>query len=139
MLQYTNPQYLSRIWHLVKPGIEEILEDLNKECLQELWVPEDVWSSIRLGESILWMSDEGFVITQVRQDKFTGQRQFFVWMGYSYNPDNNVLNNNQIQLEQIARANQCELISFSSNRRGFLKKAKEMGYAIGPTTYVKRI
>lgn len=139
MLTQVNPLHLSRIWHLVKPGLEEVLEDLNKNCLQELWVPEDVYASIKAGESLLWMSDEGFVVTQVQQDKYTGIKKFFVWIGYSYDPTNNVLIDNQLQLEQIAKYFGCELMGFNSIRIGFQRKAKELGYSTGITTYTKRI
>ena len=139
MLTQVNPLHLSRLWHLIKPGIEEILEDLNKDCLQELWTPEDIWTSIKVGESILLLGDEGFVVFQVRQDKYTGTKQFFVWLGYSFTPEINVLESSHQQLLQLARHYGCEMMQFSSNRRGWIKRAKEIGFAVGPTTYSMRI
>jgi hypothetical protein len=139
MLTQVNPLHLSKIWYTIKPGIEEILEDLNKDCLQELWTPEDVYTSIKVGESVLLLGDEGFVVFQVRQDKYTGTKQFFVWLGYSFNPAINVLEESHRQLLDIARYYQCEMMVFTSNRRGWGRRAKDIGFVSGLTTYTMRI
>lgn len=139
MLEQVNPLNLSTIWHIVKSGIEEILRDLNKECMMEFWIPEDVYTSLRTNNSVLLLGDEGFVIVQIRNDTYTGVRQFFVWMGYSLIPEEDIMTNVQQYLEKLAKEWGCQMMSFSSNRPGFRKKAKEMGYATGPTTYTKRI
>lgn len=124
---------------MVKPGIEEILETLNKECLQELWVPEDVFTSIRNGESTLWLGDEGWVISQIRVDKYTGIKQFFIWMAVSYDNTKDIVTEDYHQLKQIAKQNGCEMIAFSSVRKGWIKRAKELGLSSGPTNFVARI
>ena len=139
MLTQVNPLHLSRLWHMVKPGMEEILEDLNKDCLQELWVPEDVYTSIKIGESILLLGDEGFVVFQVRQDKYTGTKQFFVWLGYSFDPSVNILEYSHRQLLNIAKQYGCEMMTFSSTRRGWERRAKDIGFSTGLTTYSMRI
>lgn len=139
MLQQINPLQLSSIWHLLKPGIEEILEDLNKDCLQELWTPEDVYSSIKVGESILLLGDEGFVVFQIRYDKYTGTKQFFVWLGYSFTPELNILEFAHQQLLNIAKHLGCALMTFCSTRKGWMRRAKDMGFATGLTNYTMRI
>ena len=139
MLQQINPQHLSRLWHMIKPGVEEILEDLNKECLQELWIPEDVYCSVKIGESILLLSDDGFVIVQARPDRFTGTKTFFVWLAHTFDTSRNIMEETQPFLFDLARSWGCEMMSFASNRIGFRKKAKDMGYSIGPTMYTMRI
>ena len=139
MLTQVNPLHLSRLWHMIKPGIEEILEDLNKDCLQELWMPEDIYTSLKIGESILLLGDEGFVVFQVRQDKYTGTKQFFVWLGYSFTPEVEVLESSHLQLLQMAKYFNCEMMTFCSNRRGWQRKAKELGFSSGLTEYSMRI
>ncbi len=138
-LQQVNPIHLSGLWDGIKQGIEEILEGLNKETLQELWIPEDVYTSIKIGESILLLGDEGFVVFQVRQDKYTGTKQFFVWLGYSFDPTINVLEISHKQLLDIAKYYQCEMMVFTSNRRGWSKRAKDIGFSTGLTTYSMRV
>jgi hypothetical protein len=138
-LQQVNPIHLSGLWDGIKQGIEEILEGLNKETLQELWIPEDVYTSIRVGESILLLSDDGFVIVQLKNDRFTGQKQFFVWLAYTFDSSRNIMEETQPFLEGLARHWGCEMMQFSSNRPGFRKKAIEMGYSNGPTIYSKRV
>lgn len=131
---------LSKVWHLIKPGIEEILDDLNKDCMQEFWTPEDVYVSLKTNQAVLLLNDDiGFVIVQIRNDVYTGVKQFFVWMGYSFDPEVEVMEHVQVFLENLAKQWGCEMMAFSSNRVGFRKKAKDMGYSTGPTNYVKRI
>jgi hypothetical protein len=60
-------------------------------------------------------------------------------MGNSFDPELLIMERVQPFLEELARQWQCEMMAFSSNRSGFRKKAKDMGYCTGPTTYVKRI
>jgi hypothetical protein len=139
MLEQIPTINLSKVWHLVYPGIEEILDDLNKECIQEFWIPEDVYTSLRNNQSVLLLGDIGFVIVQIRNDIYTGVKQFFVWMGYSFNPEVEVMEHVQVFLEELAKQWGCEMMAFASNRVGFRRKAKDMGYCTGPTNYVKRI
>ena len=130
---------LSRLWHMIKPGIEEILDNLNKECIQEFWTPEDVYVSLKTNNAVLLLSDDGFVIVQLRNDIYTGVKQFFVWMAYSFDSTRDIMEETQPFLFDLAKQWGCEMMSFSSNRPGFRKKAKEMGYCTGPTTYTMRI
>lgn len=139
MLSYVNPLQLSKVWHIVKPGIEEILDDLNKDLEQELWTPEDVYTSIKTSESILWMSDEGFLVSQVQTDRYTGTKKFFMWIGYSFSPTSDIIITNISQVEGIAKHLGCEIILFNTSRDGFRKVSKTFGYSKGVTTYSKRI
>lgn len=139
MLSYVNPLQLSKVWHIVKPGIEEILDDLNKDLENELWTPEDVYTSIKTGESVLWMSDEGFLVSQVQSDRYTGTKKFFLWIGYSFSPTSDIIITNISQVEGIAKHLGCEIIVFNTSRDGFRKVSKTFGYSKGVTTYSKRI
>lgn len=139
MLSYVNPLQLSKVWHIVKPGIEEILDDLNADLENELWTPEDVYTSIKTGESVLWMSDEGFLVSQVQTDRYTGTKKFFLWIGYSFSPTSDIIITNISQVEGIAKHLGCEIIVFNTSRDGFRKVSKTFGYSKGVTTYSKRI
>lgn len=140
MLTPVNPFDLWKVWdHAVKPGVEKILATNNKECLQELWIPEDVYTSIKTGESVLWLGDEGFVVTQIQQDRYTGTKKLYVWLAYSYENDGDVLTNSNEQLINYGRYMECSLMTFSSVRRGWMKRAKAIGMAQGPVTYAARI
>lgn len=139
MIQIVNPLYLSGFWDHIKPGLTQILEDMNSEVINEMWIPEDVYASIKSGESQLWIGDEGFVVSIIHLDRYNGEKTFTVWLGYSFDNTNNVLENNQKILEEYARNNQCHLMKFYSTRKGFLRRAKDLGYSVGPVTFVKRI
>ena len=138
-MQYVHPNDLWRVWQQIRPGIEEILEELNKECLNELWLPEDVYASIKKGESVLLFGEEGFVVFQIQADNYTQTKKFFVWLGCSFDPSTNVLETAHQQLLDIAKQYQCQLMEFKSSRRGWHRRAKDMGFYTGPTSYVMRI
>ena len=139
MLTQINPINLSRTWHMIKPGIEEILDNLNAECEQEFWTPEDVYVALKTNNAVLLLSDDGFVIVQIRNDSYTGIKQFFVWLAYSFDTNRNIMEETQPFLFNLAKQWNCDIMAFASNRPGFRKKAKEMGYSSGPTNYVMRI
>lgn len=139
MIQIINPIYLSKLWPSILEGLKEVLEDMNKEIIHELWVPEDIYTGIKTGELQLWYGEEGFVITTIYHDKYDGTRIFLVWIGYSFDKNIPVLEWAQQILEDYAKANMCSLMKFYSTRKGFNRKAKDIGYVVGPTTYVKRI
>lgn len=116
-----------------------MLDKLNEEILQELWIPEDVYASIRFGQSVLWMGEEGFVVTQIRQDQYTGAKQLYIWLAHSYDYAKDVVSDDYYQLEVYAKQNGCELVQFSSTRMGWLRRGKELGFVRGPVTFTKRI
>ena len=111
MLEQVHILNLSKVWHQVRPGIEEILDCLNKECMMEFWTVEDVYTSIRTNNSVLLLGEEGFVIVQIRNDIYTGVRQFFVWMGYSFFPDREIMEIVQGFLENLAKTWEYRVIS----------------------------
>lgn len=139
MLQLINPLQLSSIWNTIKPGIEEIIRNFNKDCQQEFWTPEDVYHELKANTAVLFLSTDGFVVARVEQDRYTGIKKFYVWLGYSFDPKKDVLEESQEFLENIAKYYGCELISFSSNRLGWLRKAKNIGYTLGTITFIKRL
>lgn len=139
MLQPLQPIYLSRVWHMIKPGIEEIIEEMNRETIHETWIPEDVYSSIKSGQSVLWVCDEGWMITILRTEGYTGLKQVFVWMAYSYDHNKDIVTDNDRMIEEYAKSQGCSMVQFQSNRLGWRKRAKELGYSMGPITYTKRI
>ena len=98
-----------------------------------------MYVSLKTNNAVLLLSDNGFVIVQLRNDVFTGIKQFFVWMAYSFDSTRDIMEETQPFLYDLAKQWGCEMMSFSSNRPGFRKKAKEMGYCTGPTTYTMRI
>lgn len=139
MIELVNSLQLSSIWDSIKPGIEKILQELNKECIQELWIPEDVYHSIKSGESYLFYGDDGFTILQITQDKYTNTKKLYIWLAYSFDPEVDMVSKYESLWIQIAKQYGCSLLGFRSTRRGWLKKAVEYGYSIGPTEFNMRI
>ena len=73
-------------WHWVKPGIEEILSadsDLT-------FLPEDVYAYCKSGAALLWVTDDGFVVTTTETDEFTGDKTFLVWLAWAKSRGSNL-------------------------------------------------
>jgi hypothetical protein len=68
-------------WVWVKRGIEEILA----EQPQLTFRPEDVYAACLNGEAHLWVAPEGFVVTTVEVDEFTGAKTFLLWLAWAKN------------------------------------------------------
>ena len=69
-------------WDWVKQGIDEILA----EQPQLTFRPEDVYAAVLNGEALLWVAPEGFVVTTVEVDEFTGAKTFLLWLGMGQEP-----------------------------------------------------
>ena len=63
-------------WGWVRPIIERILE----RSPQFTYLPEDVYTACKSGNAQFWVNDDGFVISAIEVDRFTGEKSFFIWL-----------------------------------------------------------
>ena len=73
--------------HWVVPGIEEIL----KENPQLTFTPGDVYTSCVYGDSDLWTTDEGFVVTTRLVDTFSEDTTLLIWLAWAKTRGNNLV------------------------------------------------
>jgi len=65
--------------HWVLPAIDEIL----KEQPQLTFTAQNVFEACEEGTAVLWVADEGFVVSSGETDPFTGDRAFLVWLAWA--------------------------------------------------------
>lgn len=78
-----NPRYANILdeWDWIKVGISEILA----EQPQLTFRPEDVCVACLDGQAHLWVAEEGFVVTTVEVDEFSGDKTFLLWLAWTKN------------------------------------------------------
>lgn len=133
------PQHLNNYWSVIKPAIQSILDEINKDIKQEFWLPEDVFASIKVGQSVLFWGDDSFVVMQKRMDQYSPNAKAFVWIAYSFEPSKNVMEACLPEVKEIAKTWNCQFLEFSTIRKGFSKAAINLGYSAGPCSYIMRI
>jgi|WetSurSiteA1Bulk_404760.scaffolds.fasta_scaffold257206_1 hypothetical protein len=139
-LQYINPLQLNSVWDIIKPGIENILEELNTNIQREFWIPEDVFHQIKEEKAVLLTCPEGWVVIRVDQDKYSGVKVLRIWLAYAYNQaGKDIRELAQNDLDIIAKNYGCSFIEWQTTRRGWDRLAPPLGYVPGLVTYLKRI
>ena len=121
--KYISPQELRSWWPSVKPGLENV-----KTKSPEDWIIEDVYVDCYNGRSMLWaLIDEsrviGYWVLQPDGDKL------HVWAGWSLENRHDNLENGLKYIKEIARQGNAKYITFSSHRKGWIKRAKSLGFS----------
>lgn len=125
--RYIQPQELRDWWHWIRPGLDKI-----KTKSTEPWIPEDVYADCYSQKSMLWVLSRdnkpiGFVVLQPVSDTL------HVWCAFAYEDD--CLLDGWEQIQEIAAQGNATKVSFDSNRRGWEKAARQMGFR--PRKWVK--
>jgi hypothetical protein len=127
--RYIQPQELRSWWNWVRPGLEKV-----KEKSTEPWIPEDVYADCFEQSSMLWVflinsRPVGFAVLQPIQSTI------HVWCAYAYERDNMFVAWDLVQ--EIAKAGNATAVTFDSNRRGWEKTAKRLGFR--PRKWIKEL
>ncbi len=73
-------------WDKIRPGLEEIKERWPNS---NTWRPEDVYAAVVNDDAVLYKTEDGFAICTLDTDRWTGDKDLFIWIAYSYLPGNN--------------------------------------------------
>lgn len=128
--EYANLDVLKDNWDFIKLGLNRILRKSP-----EPWIPEDVYAKCVYKEGFLWLIRDD-------QDRLNG---FFIlehlgevchiWCAWAIEPD--MLDDGMKFIEQTARDTGAKRITFDTNRAGWIKVAKQLGFI--PRTWVKEL
>lgn len=142
-LKVVPPQHLRAIWHLVRPGLENLVErDLNVGK----WIPEDVYAKALKGEvhvALLEMPNEddemeydGFVVLNVIKEM--AYSRLHVWIGHSLT-GKNFYEAFIDDLNDLAFGSGCSCTTFGSSRKGWEKVAPKFGYEPMEVLYSRQV
>jgi hypothetical protein len=127
--RYIQPQELRSWWPWVRVGLDKV-----KTKSTEPWIPEDVYADCFEQRSMLWVflkenRPVGFAVLQ------PFQTTLHVWCGYAYEPD--CLFDSWELIQEIARAGNANAVTFDSNRPGWDKTARKLGFR--PRKWIKEL
>jgi len=113
---YIQPNELRTHWQWVREGLEKVRGKGHSE-----WLPEDIYCDCYEGRSLLWITNDktGFMVLQP-----TGGTMH-VWAAYMASGS---LDEGFEHIKNIARIAKCNRLTFSSNRTGWTRRAKAMGF-----------
>jgi hypothetical protein len=126
-VKYIPKEQLRHYWDFVKYGLEKV------RCKGHIdWIVEDVYCDCFEQRSMLWLVERdgvgvGFMVMQPLG------KTMHLWAAWleSNNPDD--LADGLIHAQSIARQGGCEKLTFSSVRKGWDRRAKQLGFS--PSTW----
>lgn len=125
---FINPADLHSVWNQIRNGLEVVLDRSS-----DSWIPEDVYCSIRTGNSQLFMIDNGFTIVQQVTDQFSNEKSLHIWITYRDSGNYDITDDFHGFLRKLADNAGIKRITFGSKRRWDRKsgaKVKEIVYEL---------
>lgn len=136
-LEFINPADLHCVWGLVRDGMVKSSEYSNDQ-----WIPEDAYAAIKNNQAslYLWVIDGapiGHVILQ-KKPMYYGAC-LHVWSLYvepEYGP---LIDDNMVQIDELAKRLKCVRITFWSPRKAWDRRAERLGFHPAMTIYEKEL
>ena len=130
MLSYVHPDDLRTHWEYVRKGCKRIHDRVD-----ERWEVEDLWMLLKNQNAALYMilnpELTGFVVLQLTTMYDVKEMNVF----YAYSEDGRVMDYAFPEVKDLARSLGAKRLTFMSQRRGWEKRAIELGYKVAHTVY----
>jgi hypothetical protein len=76
-----EPCDIREVWDKIKPGLEEIKAEWP---VQNTWRVEDVYAAVIAEQAVLYDTEDGFAICNLRVDQYSGATDLLIWIAYAY-------------------------------------------------------
>lgn len=121
---YIHPSELRTEWQWVREGLEKVRGKGHSD-----WLSEDVYCDCFEQRAMLWIIKDksGFMVLQPLGDTM------HIWAAWLQSNDQEDLKRGLQSAIEISKRGNCKKLTFTSNRRGWNIKAKELGFT--PTTW----
>ena len=131
ILHYIPNHELRQHWDFVKNGLEIVRSKADSS-----WIVEDVYCDCYENRSMLFLiitnkTLYGFVVLQ------PNNQAMHVWITWMNINDNKLLDNIFEEVKVMSKQNGKSTITFTSQRKGWERKAKQMGFT--PLTWEFKI
>jgi hypothetical protein len=131
ILHYIPNHELRQHWDFVKNGLEIVRSKADSS-----WIVEDVYCDCYENRSMLFLiitnqTLYGFVVLQ------PNNQAMHVWVTWMNINDNKLLDNIFEEVKVMSKQNGKSTITFTSQRKGWERKAKQMGFT--PLTWEFKI
>ena len=126
-MKYISPNDLFKHWTYVREGLDRI-----QAKTPENYLPEDVYAGIKAGSLHLYVDDgKCFAILQSIQ----GWKGLEVHVFAAYSLDPKVMDYAFDEVKEIARKAGASKLTFCTRRKGWERRAKQLGYKKSQTHY----
>jgi hypothetical protein len=120
MLRYIPPDLLDEAWAIIAPGLAKVTDHSFDPDLAD-----QIRAAIRQGAAHLFLAMDrseyrGFVVLRP-EIGFTGNKGVHIWAAYS---ENSGLDERLAEVEQMAREQGFNQVTFSSPRKGWARRLK---------------
>lgn len=122
-------------WHWVRPGIEEIL----KLAPQLTYRPEDVYAACVSQRAVLWVAEDGFVVSSSEADPFTDERSMFLWLAWAKERGKDLVSKYQPFFERVARDAGYTQMETRSPFLNLMPHLTERGWDIDTVVYTRKL
>ena len=119
-LLFIEPKDLRSQWGWVRQGLEKVRSKGHDD-----WIVEDIYCDCYEGRSTLWIATQGDINTGLMVLQQAGTTMH-VWAVYMASGD---IMEGFNHIKEICKIAKCNRITFSSNRSGWTRKAKAMGFS----------
>lgn len=128
-LVYIHPDNLHAHWDFVKQGLERIHDRAS-----DRWKTEDVYWMLKAGNASLHIVNDhdGFVVLQML--KGWDGPECHVFAAYIV-PGKDLMDEAFEEVKGIAKACNAVRVKFQSKRKGWDKRAAQLGYELGHVEY----
>ena len=119
---------LAEIW----PKVRDPLDRLYRKVKSDGWIPEDVYALCASNAATLYVNEGvwiGFMVLQIIP-RYT-KRSLHVWLLHVERAPEEFMG----ELRELAKAHGCEKITFRSPRRGWERRAQDLGFKAVSTNY----
>jgi len=104
----------------MRPCLEEMKKDWPE---LGTWLVEDVYASIASKESVVYMTEDGFAVCRDSTDEYTGVKDLFIWIAYSFTPGGNMIKKYLPSFIAVARSYGYRAVTTQSNHPALAKVA----------------
>lgn len=129
MLNYIHPDNLHSVWEFVEQGLDRIHDRSH-----DRWMNPDIYWMLKVNQYALYIVDDnkGFVILQ--QTKGWDGIEVHVFCAYIV-PGENVMDAAFDEVKKLANGIGAKRVKFQSHRKGWERRAEELGYTTGYREY----
>jgi hypothetical protein len=122
-------------WHWVRPGIEEILSLAPHFTFR----PEDVYAACISQRAVLWVAEDGFVVSTSESDPFTDERSMFLWLAWAKERGKDLVSKYQPFFEQVAREAGYTQMETRSPFLQLVPHLTNRGWSVDTVVYTRKL
>lgn len=123
-----------REWNWIKRGVEEIVSTANVT-----YRVEDVYAACVTNQAVLWVTNEGFVISTTETDPYTDEKTMLLWLAWAVERGNDLVSKYQAFFERVAKEAGYSQLETRSPFLGLMPHLTERGWEIDTVVYTRKL